>query len=92
MILIFSIQKVISRFINALGCFYVQSEWAYVLCKCTDYYATQFEGSLNWSDPALAIEWPLIENISLVLSDKDRNAPYGNHLIFRAPYEQADIR
>ncbi|PJC93495.1 hypothetical protein CUC44_09695 [Aeromonas lusitana] len=33
--------------------FYVQSELAHVLYKCTDYYATQFEGSLNGSDPAI---------------------------------------
>ncbi|MGY3901502.1 hypothetical protein ACW5XF_03375 [Aeromonas lusitana] len=24
-----------------------------MLYKCTDYYATQFEGSLNGSDPAI---------------------------------------
>ena len=56
--------------------FYVQSEWAHVLYKCTDYYAPQLEGSLNWSDPTLAIAWPLIENVPLILSDKDRNAPF----------------
>ena len=56
--------------------FYVQSEWAHVLYKCTDYYAPELEASLHWSDPTLAIEWPLMENVPLLLSDKDRHAPF----------------
>ncbi|MNH52344.1 dTDP-4-dehydrorhamnose 3,5-epimerase [compost metagenome] len=56
--------------------FYVQSEWAHVLYKCTDYYVPELEASLNWSDPTLAIAWPLMDNVPLVLSDKDRHAPF----------------
>ncbi len=55
---------------------YVQSEWAHVLYKCTDYYVPELEASLNWSDPTLAIAWPLMDNVPLILSDKDRHAPF----------------
>jgi dTDP-4-dehydrorhamnose 3,5-epimerase len=30
------------------------------LYKCTDFYAGEHERTLLWSDPALAIDWPLI--------------------------------
>ena len=58
--------------------FYVLSEMATVLYKCTDYYSPEYERTLNWADPELAIDWPLMENIPLVLSDKDRQAPFIN--------------
>ena len=55
--------------------FYVTSEESTVLYKCTDYYCPEYEsGHSNWADPELAIAWPLMENIPLVLSDKDRQA------------------
>ncbi|MEM5276633.1 dTDP-4-dehydrorhamnose 3,5-epimerase [Cupriavidus taiwanensis] len=53
--------------------FVVLSESAEFLYKTTDYYAPQFERSLRWDDPALAIEWP-IDGIP-VLSKKDEDAP-----------------
>ncbi|WP_434663109.1 dTDP-4-dehydrorhamnose 3,5-epimerase [Aeromonas sp. NJAU223] len=56
--------------------FYVLSEWAHVLYKCTDYYDSRLERTLNWSDPTLEIAWPLLENAPLYLSDKDRDAPF----------------
>jgi dTDP-4-dehydrorhamnose 3,5-epimerase len=51
--------------------FYVLSDWAEVLYKTTDYYAPTWERSLLWSDPALAINWPLLEGNSPILSEKD---------------------
>lgn len=39
--------------------FLVLSETADFLYKCTDYYNPQSEQCLLWSDPALAIDWPL---------------------------------
>jgi dTDP-4-dehydrorhamnose 3,5-epimerase len=39
--------------------FLVLSEYAEFLYKTTDYYAPEFERSLRWNDPALAIDWPL---------------------------------
>lgn len=56
--------------------FYVLSERATVLYKCTDYYRPEFERTINWADPKLAIAWPLMDNVPLILSDKDRQAPF----------------
>jgi dTDP-4-dehydrorhamnose 3,5-epimerase len=39
--------------------FVVTSETAECLYKTTDYWAPEFERSLLWNDPALAIDWPL---------------------------------
>ncbi|MBL0500217.1 dTDP-4-dehydrorhamnose 3,5-epimerase [Aeromonas caviae] len=58
--------------------FYVLSEMATVLYKCTDYYSPEYERTLHWADPELAIVWPLMEHIPLILSDKDRQAPFIN--------------
>jgi dTDP-4-dehydrorhamnose 3,5-epimerase len=50
--------------------FLVVSESADVLYKATDYYAPEHERTLLWSDPELAIRWPLAG--VPVLTDKDR--------------------
>ena len=39
--------------------FLVTSDSADFLYKTTDYYAPQFERSLAWNDPTVAVEWPL---------------------------------
>jgi dTDP-4-dehydrorhamnose 3,5-epimerase len=49
--------------------FYVLSESADVLYKCTDYYSPAFDRSLKWDDATLAIEWPL--SVAPILSAKD---------------------
>jgi len=51
--------------------FLVLSASADVQYKTTDFYAPQFERSLLWNDPALAIGWPL-SGAQPLLSDKDR--------------------
>ena len=50
--------------------FLVLSETAEFLYKTTDYYAPQFDHSIRWDDPTLAIEWPL--EIAPQLSSKDQ--------------------
>jgi dTDP-4-dehydrorhamnose 3,5-epimerase len=40
--------------------FYVLSEWAELVYKASDYYAPQWERTILWNDPTLAIEWPLL--------------------------------
>jgi dTDP-4-dehydrorhamnose 3,5-epimerase len=52
--------------------FYVLSETAEFVYKCTDYYAPQHERSLLWDDPTIAIDWPLVDGKSPLLSDKDK--------------------
>ncbi|MBD2463111.1 dTDP-4-dehydrorhamnose 3,5-epimerase [Oscillatoria sp. FACHB-1407] len=52
--------------------FLVMSEVAEVLYKTTDYYAPQYERSIVWNDPDLAIAWNL--TTSPILSPKDKNA------------------
>jgi len=49
--------------------FVVLSESADVLYKTTDYYAPEFERTILWNDPDLAISWPLTGNP--VISEKD---------------------
>ena len=51
--------------------FYVTSETADFVYKCTDYYAPEQDMSIAWDDPDLAIEWPLVEPPKL--SEKDAN-------------------
>jgi len=58
--------------------FYVMSDSAEFVYKCTDYYAPEFERSVLWNDPQLAIDWHLVDNKAPVLSDKDAQAPAFN--------------
>lgn len=52
--------------------FYVTSPSADFQYKCTDYYAPEHERALQWNDPAVGIEWPLVSGSSPALSEKDR--------------------
>lgn len=49
--------------------FLVMSEFAEFLYKTTDYWAPQYERTIIWNDPDLAIAWPLQNQP--ILSDKD---------------------
>lgn len=53
--------------------FYVMTESAEFVYKCTDYYAPEFDRSLKWDDPDVGIEWPLIDGKPPLLSAKDEN-------------------
>jgi len=50
--------------------FYVLSENAIFLYKCTNYYNTTSEHTLIWNDPDVDIEWP---ETDVILSEKDTN-------------------
>jgi dTDP-4-dehydrorhamnose 3,5-epimerase len=50
--------------------FYVQSAFADMLYKFTDYYAPAHERTLLWNDPQLGIRWPI--DGEPLLADKDR--------------------
>lgn len=53
--------------------FYVVSDSAEFVYKCTDYYNPNAELSIKWDDPMLAINWP-IAGAKPLLSDKDSGA------------------
>lgn len=61
--------------------FYVMSDEAEFVYKCTDIYNPSAEVSVRWDDPSLNIRWPLYMGESPSLSDKDiqgcsfKNAP-----------------
>lgn len=44
--------------------YYVLSERATIMYKVTDYYAPAHERCLQWNDPAVGIEWPIIPGIT----------------------------
>lgn len=50
--------------------FYVTSDEAEFVYKCTDYYNPKSEISIDWSDQELGITWPIKEKV--FLSDKDK--------------------
>jgi dTDP-4-dehydrorhamnose 3,5-epimerase len=50
---------------------YVLSEWAELLYKTTDYYAPQWERTLQWDDPQVGIHWPIPPGEQPILSPKD---------------------
>lgn len=51
--------------------FYVISESAEFVYKCTDYYHPQSEVSVKFDDPTLEIDWPLVNGEKPNLSVKD---------------------
>lgn len=53
--------------------FLVLSETAEVLYKTNHYYAPEYERTIRWNDPRLAIAWPA--DLQPQLSDKDAAAP-----------------
>ncbi|MFA0221882.1 dTDP-4-dehydrorhamnose 3,5-epimerase [Vibrio splendidus] len=52
--------------------FYVTSDEAEFVYKCTDYYNPNAEVSIKWDDKLIAIEWPV--SAKPILSDKDAAA------------------
>ena len=52
--------------------FCVLSDSAHVFYKCSDFYDPKDEGGLLWSDPTIAIDWPVTQPI---VSEKDARLP-----------------
>ena len=52
--------------------FYVVSEYADFLYKCTDVYHPASEQTLAWDDPTVGIAWPVPQGDAPLLSAKDR--------------------
>jgi dTDP-4-dehydrorhamnose 3,5-epimerase len=55
--------------------FYVTSEVAEVVYKVTAYYSPEHDRGIRWNDPAIGIDWPLINGAEPLLSGKDSAAP-----------------
>jgi dTDP-4-dehydrorhamnose 3,5-epimerase len=55
--------------------FYVLSDRAELIYKCTALYAAELDRALRWDDPELGIEWPLTGAAPPLLSAKDGAAP-----------------
>ncbi|MGX9460157.1 dTDP-4-dehydrorhamnose 3,5-epimerase [Shewanella sp. A14] len=51
--------------------FYVTSDEAEFVYKCSNYYHPDSEVSILWNDPDIGIKWPL--NGPVILSGKDKN-------------------
>ncbi len=54
--------------------FYVLSDTADVVYKCDALYYQAAERAIRWNDPTLGIDWPLLADCPVQLSDKDRTA------------------
>ena len=52
--------------------FYVMTESAEFVYKCTDFYHPQSEVSVRWDDTDIAIDWPLVDGELPQLSTKDK--------------------
>ncbi|HIQ07704.1 MAG TPA: dTDP-4-keto-6-deoxy-D-glucose epimerase, partial [Thiotrichaceae bacterium] len=52
--------------------FYVMSEQADFLYKCTDIYAPEHEQCITWDDSDIGIKWPLVDQKPPSLSAKDK--------------------
>ena len=52
--------------------YYVMSETAEIVYKCSDIYHPEYEQGIRWDDPEIGIEWPGTEP---VLSKKDIKLP-----------------
>lgn len=53
--------------------FYVTSDEAEFVYKCTDYYNPSAEVSIRWDDEELSITWPIDNEMNPILSEKDKN-------------------
>lgn len=55
--------------------FLVLSDIAVFSYKCTDFYHPEDEGGILWNDSELGIQWPLDENTTPLVSEKDAILP-----------------
>ena len=52
--------------------FLVLSDEAEFVYKCTRYYDPSHEAGLMWNDPDIGIEWPISDDMEIILSEKDK--------------------
>ena len=52
--------------------FLVLSESAEFAYKCSDFYHPNDEGGLIWNDPEIGIKWPVLKDMDIIISEKDK--------------------
>ena len=55
--------------------FYVLSDTAEFAYKCTDFYDPSSEAGIKWDDPAIGVEWPILDGTIPNISEKDGKHP-----------------
>lgn len=55
--------------------FLVLSETATFVYKCTNFYDPSDEGGLAWNDASIGVEWPITQDMTVSLSEKDKKNP-----------------
>lgn len=55
--------------------FLVLSDEAEFVYKCDDFYHPEDEGGLLWNDPTVNIQWPITDDMEILLSEKDKKNP-----------------
>ena len=55
--------------------FLVLSDTAEFAYKLSDYYHPEDESGIPWDDPSIGIEWPIPDEMHIVLSERDRSHP-----------------
>ena len=56
--------------------FLVLSDEAEFVYKVTDFFHPGDELGVMWNDPDIGVEWPIPEDMEIILSEKDQNWPY----------------
>lgn len=62
--------------------FYVLSDTAEFLYKCTDFYDPSSEAGIMWNDPMIRIDWPIPEGETPIISEKDTKHPNFSSAIY----------
>lgn len=52
--------------------FLVVSDVAEFAYKCTDFYDPTDEGGIMWNDEEIGIDWPITDDMELIISEKDK--------------------
>jgi len=55
--------------------FLVLSDVAEFTYKVTDFFHPGDEQGIMWNDPDIGVEWPIPEDMEIILSEKDKNWP-----------------
>lgn len=63
--------------------FFVLSETATFVYKCTRYYDPADEGGIAWNDPDIGIDWGIPDGVEVLLSEKDKANPRLKDMEFR---------